>query len=315
VTGYNETHVFLHDPWNNVSWGGRYGGPNIFFNYSMFLDLWSYSGYWALYTSPWTINVSAPAYMKPDTPFQLNATITYPQAPTNSFNNYSASSCNATIILPDNLTLAQGENQKKTVGTGSLEAGANATVSWMLTTNYSGAYTVTIEVEGLVSGSVGANANYTSYDYIDRIGATVIFTMELEEDSDIPIIGIPTRDPAGDVQPYQEVKVSVNITDAESGVKNATLFFTINDGATWENQTMNYNQSTSLYEATILGQQAGTWVRFKIVAYDCVENNATRDGTEPYCVYQVIPEFPSALTLPLFMILTLATVLYVKKKS
>jgi len=39
VTGYNETHIFVHDPWNNITWGGRYGGPNIAFNYSAFLDL------------------------------------------------------------------------------------------------------------------------------------------------------------------------------------------------------------------------------------------------------------------------------------
>jgi len=313
VTGYNETYVFLHDPWNNVSWGGRYGGPNILFNYTMFLDLWSYSGNWALYASPWTVNTSAPTYIKPETPFQINTTITYPQALPNSFNNYSASSCNATIILPANLTLAQGETPKKTVGTGSLEAGANSTVNWMLTTNYSGVYTVTIEVEGLISGFVGANANYTAYDYSDRIGATVNFTMELEEDSNNPIIGIPTRDPAGDVQPYQNVKVLVNVTDAESGIKNVTLYYNVNISLPWIVISMDYNSTSRLYNATIPGQPAGTWVRFMIIAYDHVGNNATMDGTEPYCVYQVIPEFPTDVMLPLFIILSTLAVLYVKK--
>jgi len=314
VTGYNETHIFLHDPWDNVSWGGRYGGPNLVFNYTLFSDLWGYSGNWTLYTLPWTINVSAPSYVKPEKPFQINATIAYPQEPLNAF-DYPASACNATIILPSNLTLALGETSKKTVGTGSLEAGANSTVSWMLVANQSGTYTITIEAEGLISGSVSGKFEYPAYDYNDRIGTTANFTMGLKEDSNIPIIGIPSRVPAGDVQPYQEVKVSVNVTDPESGVKNATLFFTTNNGITWENRTMSYNQSTSFYEATIPGQQAGTWVRFKIVAYDYVENNATKDGTEPYCVYQVIPEFPTNLILPLLMILTLPTMLYVKKKK
>ena len=77
---------------------------------------------------------------------------------------------------------------------------------------------------------------------------------------------------------------------------------------------MNFNQSISLYEATIPGQQAGTWVRFKIVAYDWAGNNSTRDGTEPCCVYQVIPEFPSFLILPLFMIATLLAVIIYRRK-
>jgi len=314
VTGYNETHVFLHDPWNKPLWGGAYGGPNIVFNNTEFLDLWSYYGNWALYVSPWIINVSTPTYIKPKTPFQVNVTVTYPQPLPNALSNYPASSCNATITLPANLSLVQGEIQKKTIGTGFLEAGTNATVSWMLTANSSGTYTIEMEAEGMVSGSVEAHVNYTAYDYSDRIGATANFTIELKEDSNIPVIGIPSRVPEGDVQPGQEVKVSVNVTDAESGVKNVTLFYTINNGTSWENRTMDFNQSTSLYEATIPGQEAGTWVKFKIVAYDWAGNNSTRDGTEPCCVYQVIPEFPSFLILSLFMIATLLAVIICRRK-
>ncbi|MDH5451687.1 MAG: hypothetical protein OEX77_12485 [Candidatus Bathyarchaeota archaeon] len=68
---------------------------------------------------------------------------------------------------------------------------------------------------------------------------------------------------------------------------------------------MNYSTLTSLYEVTIPAQPAETWVRFKIVAYDYAGNNATKDGTEPHCIYQVIPEFPSAIILPLFMVLSI----------
>jgi len=98
-------------------------------------------------------------------------------------------------------------------------------------------------------------------------------------------------------------------------VKNVTLFYTINNGTSWENLTMNYNASTSLYEATIPSQPAGTWVKFKIVTYDYAGNNATRDGTEPYCIYQVIPEFPTARILPLLMIFTLSVIVLSKKKK
>jgi len=312
VTGYNETHVFLHDPWNNVTWGGRYGGPNLVFNYTYFLDLWSFSSNWSLYALPWTIGVSSPSYIKPATPFQINATIGYPQPLPNVLHDYPASYCNATVTFPANLTLAQGETLKKTVGTGFLEAGANSTVSWILTTSSSGIYTITVEVEGLISGSAGPNVNYTAYEYSDRIGAKANFTIQLNEDSNDPIVTTISRIPEDIVLPYQDVKVYANITDAESGVKNATLYYDLNNSLTWTSKSMSYNSTSRLYNATIPGQPAETFVRFKIVAYDKVGNNVTRDGTE-YCSYQVIPEFPSTIMLPLFIVLTMLTILYAKK--
>ena len=103
--------------------------------------------------------------------------------------------------------------------------------------------------------------------------------------------------PEGDVFPEQEVRVSVKVADVVSGVKNVTLSYTTNNGTTWTNLPMNYNPLTSLYEATIPPQPAGTWVKFKILAYDNAQNLATKDGTEPYCAYQVIPEFPHPLLI------------------
>jgi len=312
--GYDETHVFLHDPWNNVTWGGKYGGPNIPFNNTEFMDLWSYYDNWALLVSPWKVDLSSPRYIKPETPFQINATITYPEPPPNALSDYPASSCNASIALPANLSLAEGEIQKKTIGTGSLLAGTNATVNWMLIASSPVIDTVNITAEGMISGSVWAHVNYTAYDYDDRIGATANFTIQLDEDNTAPEIGTPSRMPDTDVQPYQDVRVSANVTDTESGVQNATLLYTTDNGTTWKNTTMNFNQSTSLYEATIPGQQAGIWVEFRIAACDHLGNNATLDGAEPYCAYQVMPEFLSLLILPLFMVATLATVIVYKRK-
>ena len=135
---------------------------------------------------------------------------------------------------------------------------------------------------------------------------------ELPSDSTSPTIGIPSRTPEDDVLPEQPVNVSVNVTDSESGVKNVTLSYTVNNETSWGNLTMNptinYNVSSSLYEATIPGQQAETWVKFRIVAYDYAGNSATRDGTKLPCVYQVIPEFAPALILPLLMIFTTTVV-------
>jgi len=314
VTGYNETHVFLHDPWNKPLWNGTYGGSNIVFNNTEFLDLWSFYDNWTLYVSPWTIDVSAPTHINPEKPFQIDAVIAYPQPLPNSIYNYPASSCNATITLPANvnLTLAQGETPKKTLGTGFLDAGTHSTVSWMLMANSSISCIITIEVEGLISGSVGARYNYTAYNYNDRIGAIVNVTVQLGEDSTAPLISIPSRLPEGDVQPNQQVTVFVNVTDPESGVKNATLYYDLNYNQTWTAKPMSYNSTARLYNATIPGQPIGTYVRFKIVAYDKVGNNATRDGTE-YCTYQVIPEFPSSLILILFMIIAIPIIIYARK--
>jgi hypothetical protein len=147
----------------------------------------------------------------------------------------------------------------------------------------------------------------------------VYHTLRSLWDSVPPNVGIPSRKPSGDAEPDQPVTVSVEITDAESGVKNVSLLYKIDDGA-WENRTMNYNFSSGFYEATIPGQKAGTWVKFKIVAHDHAGNNATRDGTEPYCIYHVIPTFPSFFMQLLFMITTLAAAvckigLQIKKHS
>jgi hypothetical protein len=46
-------------------------------------------------------------------------------------------------------------------------------------------------------------------------------------DKTAPTIGVPSREPAGDVQPDESVKVSVNVTDALSQVKNVTLYYVV----------------------------------------------------------------------------------------
>jgi len=308
ATGYNDTHIFLHDPWNKPLWSGKHGGPNIAFNNTEFLDLWAYYDNWTLYVSPWNISLSAPTYTKPSAPFQINVTITYPQPLPNALSTYPASSCNATISLPANLSLAQSEVPKKTVESGFLEVGANSTISWVLVANSSVRDTITVEVEGMIFGSVGSHVNYSAYEYNDRIGAAANFTIELNDDSNPPLIGTPSQMPKGNVQPNQEVKVSVNVTDTESGVQGVMLSHNINNGTVWEFRFMNFNESIGLYEAAIPGQEAGTYVRFRIVAFDYAGNIATIDGTETYCTYQVIPEFSSHIIVPLFLVFTIITI-------
>jgi hypothetical protein len=104
-------------------------------------------------------------------------------------------------------------------------------------------------------------------------------------DKTSPKIKALLRTPSGNVLPNQEVKVTVNVTDTMSGVKNVTLLYTITNGTTWESQTMNYNVSTCLYETTIHGQSDGSVVKFKVVAYDLAGDFVSDDNLGKYYMY------------------------------
>lgn len=141
-----------------------------------------------------------------------------------------------------------------------------------------------------------------------------------ENDTRPPEIGVLSRMPADpEVPEHQEVTVMVDITDADGGVKNATLQYSINDGAEWFDipMTLNmtdYQNSLSVsYYGVIPGQTNCTWVRFRVIAYDYAWNAATKEGEAPYCPYHVVPEFPSIIILPLLMSLTLLAAAIAKK--
>ncbi|MEM2507449.1 MAG: NosD domain-containing protein [Candidatus Bathyarchaeia archaeon] len=129
-----------------------------------------------------------------------------------------------------------------------------------------------------------------------------------------PEISDPVQDPPEDVKPYQNVIVTVNVTDYGAGVYNVTLWYSIDNGTTWN--PLNMTEITgSTYQATIPGYQYCTWVTYKIVAYDNSGNHAIKNNGH-YYVYHVIPEFSSALILLLLILTTLVvTVLYKKKRQ
>jgi len=313
AVGYNQTHIFVHDPWNNIKWGQAPGGPNLAMNYTFFLNMWDYSGHWALFVSPWKIDIDIPKVVYAGNNFTVTTNITYPcPSPFPSY-EYLASSCKATIILQEGLILAEGENATKELG--DLQAQIRVQTFWTVNAKYSGDYNITLEVEGNISGIVGGKPNVgPGYFYQDRIGGSNSSIIEAL-DGNPPYIGIPTQEPPRDmVMPYQNVTVSVNITDFESGVKNASLLYNLNNGSEWIPTPMDLNLTSHFYYATILGQPEETYVRFKIVAYDYAENNATKNGEKPYCTYQVIPEYPSIILPLLFLVSVVLTALYINKR-
>jgi uncharacterized repeat protein (TIGR01451 family) len=133
-------------------------------------------------------------------------------------------------------------------------------------------------------------------------------------DSIQPSIGTPIQNPPGQPLPTQSVTISVNVTDATSGVKNVTLSYTIDDGVTWIDLPMNYNSSTSLYEATIPMQSAATTVKYKFTAYDNTDNQAIEDNAGQYYVYTIVPEIQSFLLLLLLIAVTLLAAVLLRKK-
>jgi hypothetical protein len=133
-------------------------------------------------------------------------------------------------------------------------------------------------------------------------------------DTRIPSIGTPLRYPSGDVQPNQSVRILANVTDSGSGLKSVRLAYLTNRSAVGLEFLMTLNETSGLYGCTILGQEAGTLVRFQMTAYDNAGNSVTDDNAGQYYVYVVIPEFSSFLILPLFMITTLLAVIVYRKK-
>ncbi|MEM3090164.1 MAG: C39 family peptidase [Candidatus Bathyarchaeia archaeon] len=196
AVGYNATHVFLHDPWNNVLWGGDYGGPNLPMNYTFFNEMWDYSGHWGLFVSPWNVNIEMPNNVYVGQTFTVTATVFYVCPPQTPIYNYEASSCNATITLPEGIVLADGESQSKSLG--EIYAGGRAQTSWRVKAKRPGNYSIFVEAEGKITGFVVEKAGVgPSYQYEDRIGGrgsnfvNVEFAPQIYIDAVQPTKGTP----------------------------------------------------------------------------------------------------------------------------
>jgi parallel beta-helix repeat protein len=102
----------------------------------------------------------------------------------------------------------------------------------------------------------------------------------------------------------ETVTITVIVTDTESGVHNVTLSYSTDGGETWNNVTMQ-KTTEDTYQGEIPGLPVETHVQYKITAYDNAGNPAIEDNAGSYYNYTVIPEFPAAIILPLFMLFAL----------
>jgi len=132
----------------------------------------------------------------------------------------------------------------------------------------------------------------------------------LSIDETPPTIDDPTQNPPKEnVQPDQPVTISVNVTDLESGVKNVTLYYTHNKPVTPQ------LVASGLWEATIPGYAAGTFIQYKIEAYDNAENHVVNDKAGEYFTYTVIPEYTPLVMMILFMTASIIAVLIYSTKT
>jgi len=160
----------------------------------------------------------------------------------------------------------------------------------------------------------GAHAiQFYSIDYFEN--EEDIKTQTVYLDTTEPDIDTPTRYPFGDIELGQAVKISVNVTDSGSGVKEVILQYSLNNGTSWTNVTMTYNSTSGLYEATIPAQSTNLTVKYAISASDNVDNSAVQNNSGLYYSYLVIPEFSPVILIATLVLLSLAATVLVKKSN
>lgn len=203
AVGYSITRITFQDP---------YYGQNLSMTYEAFASDWDYSSHWGLFINPWKIEVSIPSNVFLGSVFNITANITYP-APSPFFTDqYPASLPNATVTLPAGLSLIAGETEKKRVSTGDLTPGTSACVTWTARADNPGTYTISVEADGKVAGSVPPIPSYPEpYDYEDRIGGFNQSAVDV----------LPT--PPSPVENIQELIETIATWSLSRGAKNSLI--------------------------------------------------------------------------------------------
>jgi hypothetical protein len=184
--------LIVHDPWYS---GPGPSGPNVYIDYSTFVDLWSYSANWALFICPWDVTVSCSSLVKINSTFTVRASVEY-VIPSLFPTAYTATTCKATIQLPTGFSLAPGEMATKDLNPVNLVSGDTGTATWEVVADVLNTEDlISVNASGIVSGSVSAHLPVypSGYSYDDLIGGNgsklVKIVESLPEELDLmPII-------------------------------------------------------------------------------------------------------------------------------
>ena len=140
----------------------------------------------------------------------------------------------------------------------------------------------------------------------------VYFTIDVTPPS---IENVSQTPPEENVLPDDEVKVNATITDIISGVKKVILNYTYtNNTGTWSSIVNMTNLEGNIWNVTIPAFPYGTSVTYALIAEDNAGNAISSEELGYECQYQVIPEFPSIIILPIFMVATLIAIIICNKK-
>jgi hypothetical protein len=120
----------------------------------------------------------------------------------------------------------------------------------------------------------------------------------------------------GDVLPDDGVAVNATITDATSGVSQATVIYAFtNSSGTWLQTEAMDPLGENVWNGVIPAFPRGTNVTYAILAMDMAGHSiATSDLGYTYH-YHVIPEFPALIILPLLAASTLVATLYMRTRK
>ena len=180
--GYDDAQgiMYFSDPWGrDMRYLPGMSGV-IAWSYADVQTMWNYVGYgtdvpfFGVAMMPWNVNVRVQGGTKAGALETVTATVTYPCPAPFATTQFPASATTATITTPAGVTVLGAP----TVNLGTFAAGSTATVSWQLRVDQTppvGA-TITVQAQGLVSGSVpaadwqGQSQSYPPYSYTDAIG-------------------------------------------------------------------------------------------------------------------------------------------------
>lgn len=183
------------------------------------------------------------------------------------------------------------------------------------TTTYTATNITVANAHGASIGYVSMEGTWTLKIKLkddDPLLTPIAFEVYSSYDTTKPSIGTPLREPETVIL-HQNVTISVNVTDAESGIAEVILSYSTDNGTTWNNATMS-PEIGDTYMGQILGFSEGIHVWYRIIAYDNAGNVETNDNLGQYYVYTVIPEFSTLIPMLIIMIFMTTTLLFLKVK-
>jgi hypothetical protein len=150
-----------------------------------------------------------------------------------------------------------------------------------------------------------SNGNYVLAGYSGLVHSDVLLA-NFETNNDVPKIWDVTRTEIDIENSTYNAVINATVYDV-NGLEEVILSYMVDDGY-WNNVTMT-NTEGNVYSEEIEAYPRGTDVSWTIFA----ENNIGKTSRINFASYSVVPEFPSWMILPLFLVASIAVIVWKKK--